>query len=125
VARHTLSIALAAAILCPLPAAQGAPERPWAAQRPAAHHRPGRALQRPRFRPPRGAAAQDAARLGRLAGKECGGRADMPRNDREWVVLCSNGRTFVVQPPPAPPGGAAPTECSLAGTGPLPACFTE
>jgi len=50
--------------------------------------------------------------------------AGMPRNDREWVVMCSNGKTFVVQTP-APPGGAPPAECSLAGAGPLPACFTQ
>jgi hypothetical protein len=116
----TFSILLAVAILGALPAAQGALARP-AAHHATSAHRSARALQRPRFRPPRGAAAQDAARLGALVGKECRGKADMPRNDHEWVVLCSNGRTFVVEPPPHT--DAAPTECSLAGIAQLPACF--
>jgi hypothetical protein len=123
VALHTFSIALAVVSLCFWQAAQGAPERPSAYRAPLPH-KPARSAQRPRFRPPRGAAAQDAARLGGLVGKECRGKADMPLNDHEWVVLCSNGRTFVVQPPHAASGGAPPTECSLAGTGPLPACFS-
>ncbi len=92
-----------------------------AATRHPPHHK-GSAHQRPKFRPARGAAAQDAARLGALVGKECHGKADMPRNDHEWVVLCSNGKAFVVTPV-AHQAGAAPTECSLAGTGPLPACY--
>ncbi len=120
VAQLTYSVILAVAILYALPVAQGAPAHPGA-HRVASAHRPARALQRPKFRPPRGAAAQDAARLGTLVGKDCHGKADMPRNDHEWVVLCSNGRTFVVEPPPHT--GATPTECSLAGTSPLPACF--
>ena len=66
-------------------------------------------------------AAQDAARLGGLVGNGCTGRADMQRNDHQWIVLCSNGKTFVVETPPQ--AGAAPVECSLAGTGPEPACF--
>lgn len=85
------------------------------------HLRGARGL--PKFRPARTAAAQDAARLGGLVGNDCHGKADMPRNDHQWVVLCSNGRTFVVEPPPH--AGAPPTECSLAGTGPMPACFGE
>jgi hypothetical protein len=85
------------------------------------HLRGARGL--PKFRPPRTAAAQDAARFGTLVGTECHGKADMPRNDHQWVVLCSNGKTFVVDQPPQ--GGAPATECSLAGTGPLPACFGE
>ena len=75
------------------------------------------------FRPPRGAAAADAKRLGALVGKECTGRADMPRNERQWVVLCSNGRTFVVAPAAPHQAAPPPIECSLAGTGPEPACF--
>jgi hypothetical protein len=113
---------LAIAILCASPAAHGAPARP-SAHRGAAVHSPVRALHRPRFRGARGAAAQDAARLGGLVGKDCHGKADMPRNDREWIVLCSNGRAFVVQTPAS--GGLPPTECSLAGIAPLPACFTQ
>lgn len=124
VAQSTFSIIFAGALLCALPTAQGAPAGP-AAHRVASVHRPARDLRRPKFRAPRGAAAQDAARLGALVGKECHGRADMPRNDHEWVVLCSNGRTFVVQPASAQQAGAPPTECSLAGMGPLPACFAR
>ena len=71
----------------------------------------------PKFRPARGAAAVDAKRIGAMVGKECTGRADMPRNEHQWVVLCSNGKTFVVEP------STPPVECSLAGTGPEPACF--
>jgi len=86
--------------------------------RPAAH-----TLRRPKFRPARGAAAQDAARLGALVGKECRGKAGMPRNDHEWVVLCSNGKTFVVATP-VPHQAATPAiECSLGGTGPQPPCY--
>jgi hypothetical protein len=78
-------------------------------------------LARPKFRPARGVAAQDAARLGALVGTECRGKADMPRNDHEWVVLCSNGKTFVVDTPHQ--AGTQAIECSLAGTGPQPACY--
>jgi hypothetical protein len=74
------------------------------------------------FRAPRGAASADAKRLGALVGKECTGRADMQRSEQEWVVLCSNGKTFVVEPA-APRAAATPVECSLAGIGPEPACF--
>jgi hypothetical protein len=121
VAQPTFSFALAIAFALALPTGQAAPARP-AAHRVAPAHRPARA---PHFRPPLCAAAQDAARLGALVGKECRGKADMPRNDHEWVVLCSNGRTFVVQRAPAHQAGATPTECSLTGMGPLPACFSQ
>jgi hypothetical protein len=77
----------------------------------------------PQFRAPRGAAAAEAKRLGVLAGKECTGRADMQRNEHQWVVLCSNGKTFVVEPAAAKQAAPPPVECSLAGTGPEPACF--
>jgi hypothetical protein len=81
-------------------------------------HRPG---FRMRFGHWGGAAAQNAARLGALVGNECQGKAEMPRNDHEWVVLCSNGRTFVIDMPHQ--NGAPATECSLAGIAPLPACY--
>ncbi len=88
---------------------------------PAAH---GTAhVSAPKFRPARGAAAADAKRIGALVGKECTGRADMQRNEHEWVVLCSNGKTYVVQPAAAHQPATAPVECSLAGIGPEPACF--
>jgi hypothetical protein len=115
---------VAIATFCAFPAAQGGPVR-HGAYGSGALHRPVRASHRPRFRPPRGAAAQDAARLGALVGRDCHGQADMPRNDHEWVVMCRDGKTFVVQPAPGTAGGAPPTECSLAGTGPEPACFPE
>jgi hypothetical protein len=122
--QFTFLLILAVPVLQALPAAHGAtPHR--GTQRAASPHRSAHALHRPRFRGPRGAAAQDAARLGALVGKDCRGRADMPRNDHEWVVMCSDGKTFVVPRPPALPGAAPPAECSLAGTGPLPACFTD
>ena len=76
-----------------------------------------------KFHPARGAAAADAKRIGALVGKECTGRADMQRNEHEWVVLCSNGKTFVVTPTAAHQPATAPVECSLAGIGPEPACF--
>ena len=75
------------------------------------------------FRPARGAAAADAKRLGALVGKDCTGRADMQRNERQWVVLCSNGKSFVVEPAVAHQPVTPPVECSLAVTGPEPACF--
>jgi hypothetical protein len=88
-----------------LAAAPNAPTR-----YPAQHATPSdRSAHRPKFRPERGAAAQDAARLGALAGKECRGRAGLPRNDHEWVVLCSNGKAFVVAPV-AHAAGAPATE---------------
>ena len=77
------------------------------------------------FRPSRGAAAADAKRIGALVGKECTGRAEMQRNEHQWVVLCSNGKTFVVEPAAAHQPAVAPVECSLAGIGPEPACFPE
>lgn len=130
-APRTVSIILAAAAACGFIAVAGAaPER--AAHRPAAKPRETKAApahpsvargHATQFRPARGAAAADAKRLGALVGKECTGRADMQRNEREWVVLCSNGKTFVVEPAAAHQAAAPPVECSLAGTGPEQACF--
>src|SRR4029077_17917862 len=65
----------------------------------------------PTFRPARGAAAADAKRLGALVGKDCAGRADMQRNERQWVVLCSNGKSFVVEPAAAHQPVTPPVEC--------------
>jgi hypothetical protein len=135
-ARRTVTIIFAATAVCGLVSAGwAAPEpspRKHAAKpkdakpkdakatpaRPADAHGHG-----PKFRPARGAAAADAKRIGALVGKECTGRADMQRNERQWVVLCSNGKTFVVEPAAPHQAAAPPTECSLAGTGPEPACF--
>jgi hypothetical protein len=129
--RRTISLisAMAAASIVVSAAQAATPQRahhgaahPKAAKRAPAHAAAAHAHGL-KFRPPRGAAAQDAKRLGALAGKECTGRADMQRNEHQWVVLCSNGKTFVVEP--AAPNQAAPPalECSLAGTGPQPPCF--
>jgi hypothetical protein len=90
--------------------------RPTAAPKDAKGHPP-------KFRPARGAAAADAKRLGALVGKECTGRADMQRNEHQWVVLCSNGKSYVVEPPAPHQAATPPVECSLAGIGPEPACF--
>jgi hypothetical protein len=120
----TLFIALGIGLAGPAFAAPPNSPAQYPSQRVASSHRSASAL-RPKFRPPRGAAAQDAARLGALVGKECRGKAGLPRNDHESVVLCSNGKTFVVATP-VPHAAATPaTECSLAGTGPQPPCFDQ
>jgi hypothetical protein len=113
---------VAAAWAAPQPASRKATANPKAANGAPAHA-PAARGHAMRFRPARGAAAQDAARLGALIGKDCRGRADMPRNEHEWVVLCSNGKTFVVEPSASKQAATPPVECSLAGTGPEPACF--
>jgi hypothetical protein len=72
---------------------------------------------------PRSNASQEAARLGTAVGHDCNGRAAMQRGERQWVVLCSNGKTYVVEAPAVPGPGAPATQCSLAGSGPEPPCF--
>ena len=121
---------LAAAACSLISAACAAPEH--AAHRPAAKPKDARAApahpahgHAPKFRPSRGAAAADAKRLGALVGKDCTGRADMQRNEHQWVVLCSNGKTFVVEPGAPRQPAVPPVECSLAGVGPEPACFPD
>jgi hypothetical protein len=47
----------------------------------------------------------------------------MQRNEHQWVVLCSNGKSYVVEPAAPHQAASPPVECSLAGTGPEPACF--
>lgn len=104
-----------------------APTKPTPANGPAAKGAATRTVanrHRPTFRPTR-AAAQEAARLGAAVGNGCNGKADIQRNDHEWVVLCSNGKTFVLEMSTGPHSGTPATECSLAGTGPAPACFSE
>jgi hypothetical protein len=121
--RLTAAIVLgvAAAYAGTPPAADAATRhRVTSAKHSATRHATSR---RPIFRGARGSAAQEAARLGAAVGNGCSGRADMQRNDHQWVVLCSNGKTFVVEMPPKP--DAPPVECSLAGIGPGPACFSE
>ena len=119
--RRTVSIIFAVAAACGVISAAGAApqssaRKPTAAPKDAKGHAS-------KFRPARGAAAADAKRLGALVGKECTGRADMQRNEHQWVVLCSNGKSYVVEPPAARQAATPPVECSLAGTGPEPACF--
>ena len=130
-ARRTVTSILAMVAACAfIPVACAAPEP--APQRRAAKPKdakpaPARPAEAqghgPKFRPARGAAAADAKRIGALVGKDCTGRADMQRNEHQWVVLCSNCRTFVVEPPAPHQAATPPVECSLAGTGPEPACF--
>jgi hypothetical protein len=134
-ARRTVKIMLATAAACGFismacAAPEQGPRRPAAKPKDAraapthpAQVRPAQVHGRPKFRPARGAAAADAKRLGALVGKECTGRADMQRNEHQWVVLCSTGKTFVVEPAAAHQAATPPLECSLAGTGPEPACF--
>jgi hypothetical protein len=82
----------------------------------------GRGLHRPTFRPAsRMAAAREAAQLGGAVGNGCKGKADMQRDEHQWVVLCSNGKTYLVGMPATAPA----VQCSLAGIGPEPACFSE
>jgi len=69
----------------------------------------------------RNSAAQEAARLGTAVGQACNGKASMQRDEHRWVVLCSNGKTYLVDVPQNP--GAPAIECSLAGNGPYPGCF--
>jgi len=71
----------------------------------------------------RGSARQEAARLGAMVGRGCEGRAAMQRSERQWVVLCSNGKTYVVEPPSPQAAGATPSECSLSTKEGEPACF--
>jgi len=134
-ARRTLTILVAATAMCGLAsvacaAPEHAPRKPAVAKPKDAKPKdakPARAAEAhghgPKFRPARGAAAADAKRIGALVGKDCTGRADMQRNERQWVVLCSNGKTYVVEPAAPHQAAPAPIECSLAGTGPEPACF--
>ena len=137
-ARRVMAIIVATAAACSLVAAAwAAPERKPAPKPKDTKATPARgpaqgtdahtttAHGHTTFRPSRGAAAADAKRVGALVGKECTGRAEMPRNEHQWVVLCSNGKTFVVEPAAAHQPATPPVECSLAGTGPEPACFPE
>lgn len=123
-----LGLVIAGAGLPVAPAATRKPQPHDDAGRPATAHGTRTQLSkraRPKFRPAQRAAAQEAARLGAAVGPECHGKADMPRNEHQWVVLCSNGKTYVVDPPAAAHAGVPAVECSLAGGGPEPACFEE
>src|SRR5438477_10964283 len=84
-------------------------------------HRSAKAA-RAKPRRSRGTAAQEAAKLGALIG-HCEGKAAMQRNERQWVVLCSNGKAYVVEPPGPHVAGAPPFECSLGGPATGQPCF--
>jgi hypothetical protein len=78
---------------------------------------------RARIRSSGGSARQEATRLGAMVGNRCEGRAAMQRKERQWVVLCSNGKTYLVEPPGPPAAGAPAVECALAANGRDPPCF--
>lgn len=118
----TLFVALGS-IAVPGLASAVASAPPKTTARHAFAHSASHASRAMRFRPRR-AAAEEARRLGAAVGQGCHGKADMARNDHEWVVLCSNGKTYVVEMPTEHVGTPA-AECSLAGIGPQPACFAE
>jgi hypothetical protein len=114
------------AIACfAMPRAGAAPAAPKSAA--AKPHGPRAALPRAhqsltaRAHGSKSSATQEAARFGAAVGHDCNGRAAMQRDEGQWVVMCSNGKTYVVAAPPAP--GAPATQCSLAGIGPEPPCF--
>jgi len=89
----------------------------------AAAPRPAAGAARTKIRGLRGSARQEAGRLGTLVGEGCNGRAAMQRSERQWVVLCSNGKTYVVEPPSPQASGAPPSECSLSAKNGEPPCF--
>lgn len=125
-ARGSVAIMLGIALACTgLSVAGAAAQSTQSTTKPrTATHAAAKGV-RPKFRPSKGAAGQEAARLGALAGNGCKGKADMARNDHQWIVLCSNGKTYVVEMPGASQPAAPAVECSLAGIGPQPACFGD
>ncbi len=126
-ARRTASITLAlalASVALPAAAARKAPTKHTPSGLSTAEAHPGHA-KHPVFRPAQTNAAAEARRLGEAVGRSCKGKADIARGEHEWVVLCSNGKTYVVDTTPAQHAAAPATECSLAGIGPEPACFSE
>jgi hypothetical protein len=126
--RTALTAALIVGGLVALPVAVGAVPARGTSQPPAATSgaAPGSRAHptkraRTKFRPSR-AAAGEAKRLGAIVGQGCTGKADIQRNEHQWVVLCSNGKTYVVEPQAGGPT-QPPVECALAGGRPGPACF--
>ena len=125
--RTALTSALIVVGLVALPVAAGAVSPPGTSQSPAATSGAGPGSRahpskraRTKFRPSRAAAAE-AKRLGAIVGQGCNGKADIQRNEHQWIVLCSNGKTYVVEQPGTP--AQPPVECALAAGGPEPACF--
>lgn len=118
-----VALAWSGAVITAPPATAATRHGPATKPNPAGPHSAAKA-HRPTFRPTR-AAAQEAKQLGAAVGNGCNGKADIQRNDHEWVVLCSNGKTYVIETPSGPRASTPATECSLAGIGPAPACFSE
>ena len=115
-----VSLGLSIASAAPAQSTKGAAAKPNGAKG-AAPRGPRSAAAKPHG--PRSNASQEAARLGTAVGRDCNGRAAMQRGERQWVVLCSNGKTYVVETPAVAGPGAPATQCSLAGSGPEPPCF--
>jgi hypothetical protein len=126
-ARRTISIVLGLAVAClGVSAVSGLPHKKGATakQKGAIHaslRKPAARGLRAKRSSSRNSAAQEAARLGMAVGQACNGKAAMQRDEHRWVVLCSNGKTYLVGVPQNP--GAPAVECALAGNGPSPGCF--
>ena len=123
---RAISISLAVALTSLAAASTTAAARHASAQGTTARHTIGHGgathtARHIRFRPGRSAAGEEARRFGAEVGQGCKGKADLARNDHEWVVLCSNGKTYLVGMPATAPA----VQCSLAGIGPEPACFSD
>jgi hypothetical protein len=125
--RRTISILLGLAVACMgASAASAQPHKKGATAKHrgasgAAPRKPGGKGLRTKRSSSRNSAAQEAARLGTAVGQACKGKASMQRDEHRWVVLCSNGKTYLVDVPQTP--GAPAVECSLAGNGPFAGCF--
>jgi hypothetical protein len=126
-ARRSISILLGLAVACMgASAASAQPQKKGATAKHrgasgAAPRKSGARGLRAKRSSSRNSAAQEAARLGTVVGQACKGKASMQRDEHRWVVLCSNGKTYLVDVPQTP--GAPAVECSLAGNGPFPGCY--
>src|ERR1700730_18506785 len=122
-ARRSISVIVGIAVACMgATVASGQPHKKSATAKHraavgAATRKPGAKGSRAK-RSSRNSAAQEAARLRKAVGQAYKGKAARPREDRGWVVLSSNGKTYLVAVPQNP--GAPAIECSLAGNGPFP-----
>jgi hypothetical protein len=126
-ARRSISVIVGMAVACMgASAASGQPQKKHVTAKHrgaigAATRKPGAKGLRAKRSSSRNSAAQEAARFGTAVGQACNGKASMQRDERRWVVLCANGKTYLVDVPQNP--GAPAVECSLAGNGPYPGCF--
>ena len=129
--RAAVSSAIAAAIICLVIAdasnALAKRSKHATSNRGAGHagkaHSSAARRGRTKSRASRASAVQEAARLGAMVGNGCNGRAAIQRSEQQWVVLCSNGKTYLVEMPSPQSGDRPAVECSLAGSGGEPACF--